>query len=78
MTTDLHPTPCICKACEIRAEQLKARKHIWILDAMGDRDNWQLDIENHNGPGCEVCHETFCEHCHDVDSLAGCEGERRG
>lgn len=40
-----------------------SRKHLWYKDKNGEIDMWRLDIGFHNGPECQVCHASFCEHC---------------
>ena len=40
-----------------------SKKHLWYKNKDGEVDNWQLDCGYHNGPRCEVCGESFCEHC---------------
>ena len=49
-------------------------KHKWILDESGHRDDFQLDVGYHNGPRCELCQESYCEHCVDVAALDDCAG----
>ena len=38
------------------------KKHLWHKDG-GEIDMWYLDYGYHNGPGCEVCGASVCEHC---------------
>lgn len=42
---------------------LEAAGHKLVRDEDGEIDSSQLDADYHNGPGCEKCHETWCEHC---------------
>ena len=39
------------------------KKHLWHRDKNGEVDMWYLDHGFHNGPGCEVCGLSVCEHC---------------
>ena len=39
------------------------KKHLWYKDDNGDVDMWYVDHGYHNGPGCKICGERFCEHC---------------
>jgi hypothetical protein len=48
-------------------------KHVWFKDDRGQRDDFRLDFGFHNGPQCEACLETYCEHCVDVETLDDCE-----
>lgn len=47
-----------------RAKWVFTKKHLWYRDKAGEIDMWRLDIGNHNGPECQICGESFCEHCH--------------
>lgn len=40
-----------------------SKKHLWYKNKNGEIDMWRLDIGIHNGPECQVCHASFCEHC---------------
>jgi hypothetical protein len=44
-------------------DALEAVGHKLVRDKDGDIDFFQLDAGFHNGPGCEKCHETWCQHC---------------
>lgn len=39
------------------------KKHLWHKNKDGEVDMWRLDCGYHNGPSCELCYESFCEHC---------------
>ena len=39
------------------------QKHLWHKDMNGEIDMWYVDHGYHNGPGCEICGRSFCEHC---------------
>lgn len=48
-------------------DAMKRQGHVPIM--YGDEiDMWVMDYEYHNGPGCQVCHWSCCQHC---DSPAG-------
>lgn len=38
--------------------------HNFIRDDDGDIDVFQLDIGYHNGPKCQDCGASFCQHCY--------------
>jgi hypothetical protein len=38
----------------------------------GGIDPFILDAGYHNGPGCEACFVTWCEHCSDDWKTAAC------
>lgn len=42
---------------------IHSRKHLWYKNENGGIDMWRLDIGFHNGPECQVCHASFCQHC---------------
>ena len=46
-----------------RGRWIYSRKHLWYKNKNGEIDMWRLDIGFHNGPECQVCHASFCEHC---------------
>lgn len=50
---------------EIRAYHtaLEAAGHKLIRDEGGYIDTFRLDIDHHNGPECERCGQTWCQHC---------------
>lgn len=39
------------------------KKHEWKKDRHGNIDLWAFEYEYHNGPQCERCGESYCEHC---------------
>lgn len=45
--------------------KLEAVGHKLKRDQDGAVDAWVLAGDYHNGPGCEVCGEAWCEHCQD-------------
>lgn len=49
-------------------------KHDFYLDAEGKRDDWRLEVNDHNGPQCRRCGEAFCLNCHPEELEAECEG----
>ncbi len=44
-------------------QRLEAAGHKLVRDADGSVDCWMLDHDYHNGPGCELCGESWCHHC---------------
>lgn len=44
-------------------DALEAAGHKLVRDEDGEVDVFQCDADYHNGPGCEKCHETWCQHC---------------
>jgi hypothetical protein len=45
-------------------KQLVEGGHMFVTtDDEGTIDNWQYDSGFHNGPRCENCNMTWCEHC---------------
>ena len=52
---------------------LKAKGHTPILDEDGDLDMWVCDYGIHNGPGCDTCGETWCQHCNRPADIGPCE-----
>lgn len=52
--------------------ELMAR-HLWRENERGERDDWQLDYDHHNGPRCLACGEAFCSNCVDIDALDDCD-----
>lgn len=38
-------------------------KHDWKLDKNGEVDMWALSVGYCNGPMCNRCHTSVCEHC---------------
>jgi len=50
--------------------------HKWVeIDEGGDIDYMAMHSEQHNGPACENCGLTFCEHCQDWRDLPLCKEE---
>lgn len=54
-------------------EELEAAGHILQRDDTGKIDNWVLDFDYHNGPGCINCEESWCSHC--GDTIEPCIGK---
>lgn len=46
-----------------RGRWIYSKKHLWYKDKNGEIDMWRLDVGFHNGPECQACHASFCEHC---------------
>lgn len=50
---------------------MKAKCHMPRMD--GDKiDMFVCDIGFHNGPGCEACGESWCQHCDDAEEISEC------
>ncbi len=41
----------------------KLTKHTWMKDDDGEIDYFAMSEEFHNGPMCEKCHYSYCQHC---------------
>ena len=37
--------------------------HEFYLDEWGDIDNFFMELDHHNGPGCSLCDDSWCHHC---------------
>lgn len=37
--------------------------HAWQLDEDGEIDDFAYDGDEHNGPRCTLCDESYCQHC---------------
>lgn len=44
---------------------IEAAGHLLKRTDDGEVDFFVLDSGYHNGPGCELCHVVWCEHCRD-------------
>lgn len=42
----------------------EAKGHKLRRDEDGCVDHFVCDVGHHNGPGCAVCHDSWCEHCY--------------
>lgn len=51
---------------------LEAQGHRLVRDEDGEIDVFVLDCEYHNGPGCELCGESWCHHCRDEVDACEC------
>lgn len=49
-------------------------KHDFYLDENGDIDDFFLDYDIHNGPGCQRCHDGWCRWCHPERKDEECPG----
>lgn len=54
-------------------ERLEAAGHVLKRDEDGRIDQWVLEYEYHNGPGCINCGDSWCHHCE--DSFEPCIGK---
>lgn len=46
-------------------KRLEDAGHVLKRDKNGDVDEWVLEYDIHNGPGCINCDESWCRHCED-------------
>ena len=60
----IHELPTIDAVPVKHGRWIKSNKHIWRKRADGEIDYFAVDFEYHNGPECEICGLSFCEHCH--------------
>lgn len=44
-------------------EALEAAGHKLRRNDNGEVDVWVMEEDFHNGPGCELCGESWCHHC---------------
>ena len=52
---------------------IEAAGHLLKRDESGEVDGFALDYEYHNGPMCELCYDSWCQHCHDEhDKIESC------
>lgn len=65
-------------------ELLEQAGHNLIRHEDGTIDIFQMDAGYHNGPGCSICGESWCQHCRDeIKPCPGpakrleCEAEQR-
>lgn len=61
---EIHQAPTIDAVPVVHARWIKSNKHVWRKTATGGIDHFAVDFEYHNGPACEICGLSFCEHCH--------------
>lgn len=55
------------------AEVAEARGHRLRRDEDGSIDHFVTDYGYHNGPGCEICKESWCEHCTSAEDIEVCD-----
>jgi hypothetical protein len=46
--------------------------HKWFKNEDGNVDIWRVDVGFHNGPKCELCGYSFCEHCKKWEDIPEC------
>lgn len=56
------------------AKKVEAKGHKLCRNEDGEVDHWVVDVGYHNGPGCELCKDSWCEHCTDADKVRECPG----
>ena len=54
-------------------DAMKAKGHMPYVNSDGSLDDFVLDYDHHNGPGCQACGWSVCHHCEDVDSIPECD-----
>lgn len=58
-------------------DALKAKGHVPRMVSYEEGETYLnmfvLDCGFHNGPGCETCGWSTCEHCNDVDAIPKCK-----
>ena len=59
----LENAPTVDAAPVVHGRWIPSKKHKWILDENGEIDMFAYSEDIHNGPECEICGESFCEHC---------------
>lgn len=52
-------------------DAMVAKGHTPIVDEDG-LNLFVLDEDIHNGPGCNVCHISFCMHCRGIKDIPEC------
>lgn len=63
MKKAVEETPTVDAVPVVHGRWVKSNKHIWRKTKSGEVDEFWNEYEYHNGPGCEVCGFSFCEHC---------------
>jgi hypothetical protein len=53
-------------------KELEAAGHVLKREEDGSIDQWVLDYEHHNGPGCINCDQSWCSHCY--NEIKPCPG----
>ncbi len=54
-------------------DALVAQGHTPVM--IGDEINmWVLNSQHHNGPGCDLCDDCWCEHCLAPTDVGPCTG----
>lgn len=56
------------KKCEAAGHKLK-------LDDDGNVDMTIMDYAHHNGPGCELCNDSWCMHCMENSPIPNCKAK---
>jgi len=59
---------------ETFAERLERAGHKLRRNEDGEVDNFVVSEGFHNGPGCLVCSESWCEHCACNREIEPCDG----
>ena len=56
----------------MRGDEENRNGHVWKKNEKGEVDVFALECDPHNGPECEICEYSFCEHCVKEDELDPC------
>lgn len=68
--------PTLDYAPVVHAHWIPSKKHVWRRKENGDIDTWAWEVDYHNGPVCELCYSSPCEHCNpDWMELDDCSAE---
>lgn len=51
---------------------IREKGHFVALNEEGKPDFWVCEYDHHNGPGCETCGESWCEHCVGPEAVGPC------
>jgi len=52
---------------------MKAQGHKPRMEKDGTLDVWVCSVGFCNGPGCEICGESWCMHCYTTESILACD-----
>ena len=55
--------PAVDAVPVVHGQWIFTKKHLWYKDEDGDIDTQRYEYGFCNGPECQICHESFCEHC---------------
>ncbi len=58
---------------EMWREAMVRNGHVPRLDDDGKIDMMAMFADFHNGPACDTCHMSWCEHCRGPDVVEPCD-----